>query len=215
MTPLGKALTEQITAGFEADVEDGSKRTVILTAIEVFSRKGLAATRISDIARAGGFSQGFVYTYFPSKDALFTHIAGLAAKGSLRAVEAAAALNASPYDRLHALTEALLSPESLAMGHWRLLLVQAAAPEGVPEAARTLIREAAPRPVRALVPVIEEGQRRGQFTHADPLMLSIAYFSMVQGLGITAVQARSAVPLPPAELILRFLEPLRGGRSKS
>jgi len=209
MTELGEKLIQIIAEGFERDVSDGSKRLVILTAMEQFGRKGVAATRISDIAQAGGFSQGFVYRYFKSKDEIFTHIVDLAARGAENTVKAAAALDAPPLNRIRALAEAMLDAGSLAMKHWRLILLQAAASEGIPEEAAVLSRAAAPKPIEALIPVIREGQRQGQISGADPLMLSITFFSIMQGLGITRVQAQGPLPMPPVDMILRFLRPDR------
>ena len=44
---------------------------IINAAIEVFIRKGYRRTQMSDVARAAGVSQGSLYNYVESKDALF------------------------------------------------------------------------------------------------------------------------------------------------
>ena len=44
---------------------------IIDAAIEVFIRKGYRRTQLSDVARAAGVSQGSLYNYVESKDALF------------------------------------------------------------------------------------------------------------------------------------------------
>jgi len=44
---------------------------IIDAAIEVFIRKGYRRTQMSDVARAAGVSQGSLYNYVESKDALF------------------------------------------------------------------------------------------------------------------------------------------------
>lgn len=43
---------------------------LIDAALELFSKRGIEATRVSDIARAAGVAQGLLYNYFPSKEAL-------------------------------------------------------------------------------------------------------------------------------------------------
>lgn len=47
---------------------------LIDAALELFSERGIEATRVSDIARAAGVAQGLLYHYFPSKDALVAAI---------------------------------------------------------------------------------------------------------------------------------------------
>src|SRR6516165_7231733 len=44
---------------------------IIDAAIDVFIRKGYRRTQMSDVARAAGVSQGSLYNYVESKDALF------------------------------------------------------------------------------------------------------------------------------------------------
>jgi AcrR family transcriptional regulator len=43
---------------------------VLDAAIELFMKKGFAATRVDDIAKRAGLSKGAVYLYFPSKEAV-------------------------------------------------------------------------------------------------------------------------------------------------
>ncbi|RMD65248.1 TetR/AcrR family transcriptional regulator [Candidatus Parcubacteria bacterium] len=47
------------------------KAQIIQAALEVFVQKGYHAANISDVATKAGVSQGTIYHYFPSKDALF------------------------------------------------------------------------------------------------------------------------------------------------
>jgi AcrR family transcriptional regulator len=52
-------------------VDRASRREEILAAaVQVFARKGFAATRIEDVAAAAGVGKGSVYLYFDSRDAL-------------------------------------------------------------------------------------------------------------------------------------------------
>ena len=47
------------------------KKNIILAAVQVFSQKGYAGSRIIDVARAAGIGKGTVYEYFKSKEDLF------------------------------------------------------------------------------------------------------------------------------------------------
>uniref|UniRef100_UPI00114CEC9E helix-turn-helix domain-containing protein n=1 Tax=Thermogemmatispora onikobensis TaxID=732234 RepID=UPI00114CEC9E len=52
-------------------IRDERRRQILHVAAEIFARRGLAETRISDIAEASGISQGLIYRYFSSKEELF------------------------------------------------------------------------------------------------------------------------------------------------
>jgi AcrR family transcriptional regulator len=50
------------------------KWQIVDTALAVFASKGFKGTSIKDIAETAGISQGLMYHYFPSKEALLTAI---------------------------------------------------------------------------------------------------------------------------------------------
>lgn len=206
MSQQSEKLMYKFEATFEEMVPDPKVRKILINAIEVFARKGLSATKIKDIAEKAGFSQGFVYNYFKSKDEIFTKIADLAADGAGDSVKYAMELEGSPYERMFWLTEAFLSPESIAMEHWRLIMLQSTTSDAIPEDAKKLSKDKMRKPFEYLVPVIIEGQKLQQFIEEDPLMLAITYFSMIQGLGITMLQNGSNIPFPSVDLILKFIK---------
>jgi Transcriptional regulator len=47
---------------------------IIQAALEVFGQKGLANSRLDDIAKRAGVSKGTIYLYFDSKEALFRQV---------------------------------------------------------------------------------------------------------------------------------------------
>lgn len=205
MTDQGRKLMAELAGGMEELLPEKGERQILLNALDVFARKGAAGAKISDIARKAGFSQGFVYNYFKSKDEIYTRLIDLAAEGAGATARKAAAMDGTPYARIYWMTEALLSPESIAMSHWRLIMLQGAASEAAPAEARRIAREKAGLPFKHMVPLVAEGQRLGEIRQGDPLMLSITYFSIVQGLGIARIQGGETMPFPSVELILAFL----------
>jgi AcrR family transcriptional regulator len=205
MTRQGAELMAQLEQGFSELMPDKGTRQILMAALDVFARKGLTGAKISDIAEKAGFSQGFVYNYFKSKDDIFTKIVDLASEGAGAAVTKAAKMDGTPYEKIYWMTEALLSPESIAMQHWRLIMLQASTSEAIPEEAKRISKEKMKRPVRLLMDLLQEGQRLGEIVAEDTFVQAIAYFSMAQGLGITRVQVSSAVPFPTVELVLRFM----------
>ena len=57
----------RITAAHEQEVRD----RIVTAAVRVFSDKGFHSSTIADVCREAGLSVGAIYTYFPSKEALF------------------------------------------------------------------------------------------------------------------------------------------------
>lgn len=56
------------------EIRDARREEILRAATRVFAEKGLAHSKISDIAAAANLSHGLVYHYFDSKDAIFRSI---------------------------------------------------------------------------------------------------------------------------------------------
>lgn len=66
------------SAAHEQEVRD----RIVAAAVRVFSDKGFHSSTIADVCRESGLSVGAIYTYFPSKEALFRQSCDLiAARG--------------------------------------------------------------------------------------------------------------------------------------
>jgi AcrR family transcriptional regulator len=63
----------------EAAMESGTKRqaATLIAAAELFSQKGYAATTTREIAQRAGVSEGALFKYFATKEALFERLSGL------------------------------------------------------------------------------------------------------------------------------------------
>ncbi|MDF2660334.1 MAG: hypothetical protein K0Q94_3125 [Paenibacillus sp.] len=211
MSEPSKQLQQKFMEGFEQSVSDPAVMQIMIHAIEVFSKKGFTGAKIKDIAASAGFSQGYVYTYFKSKDEIFTKIVELAGEGSGQAVRYASELPGTPMQKITWLTEAFLSPDSIAMQHWRLILLQTATSEAIPEEAKRISKDTMGKPFEYMIPLIVQGQQAGEIVEEDPMMLAITYFSFIQGLGISRMQTTAELPFPSAETVLRFMR--KGGGS--
>lgn len=206
MSEQSKVLEKRFLEAFEQSLPDRGSRQILLNAIEVFAKKGLVGTKIRDIAQKAGFSQGFVYNYYKSKDEIFTKIVELAADGAGNSVKFASELDGTPYQKIYWLTEAFLSPDSIAMEHWRLIMLQATTSEAVPEEAKKISGEKIKKPFEYLIPIIIEGQKSGEIVKEEPMVLAITYFSFIQGLGITRMQNGRNIPFPSIDMVLSFLK---------
>lgn len=117
------------------------RSTVLAAAQEVFARSGLEGATIRAIAQAAGYTPGAVYSYYPTKEAIYADVLS----HSLEALRAAIGLAAEgPGDdemRLRAAVRALFGyyrrrPQELDLG---LYLFQGLRPQGLgPELDRQL-----------------------------------------------------------------------------
>ena len=206
MSIQSKELEQKFIEGFERMAPDPATQKIIMHAIEVFSKKGFAGAKIKDIAASAGFSQGYVYMHFKSKEEIFTRIVELATEGAGLSVQYASAMEGTPLDRIRWLTEAYLSPSSIAMKHWRLIILQIATSEAIPEEAKRISTEKMSKPIEHLIPMIIEGQQLAEIVDEDPLLLAVTYFSFIQGLAITTFQTAGQAPMPSVEVVLKFLK---------
>ena len=55
-------------------LDDKKREDILRAALEVFGRKGFAATTVKDIADLAGIAPGTVYTYFQDKVDLFSSV---------------------------------------------------------------------------------------------------------------------------------------------
>jgi hypothetical protein len=85
------------------------------------------------------------------------------------------------------------------------MMTQASSSEAVPEAAIKIAKEKAKLPFEHFIPMVVEGQKAGEIADDPPLVLAVAYFSIVQGLALTRIQNGNGIPFPTTEMVLRFM----------
>src|SRR5262249_14951425 len=142
-------------------IKDERRQEILDAARRVFARKGLAATKMSDLASAAGVSYGLAYHYFPMKEAVYTAVLEYALEGAAAVTERALHAGGTPWERLLWMTEEMLTGGE-DNAEYSLLAVQAGSSEAIPvEASRLLARygEVIDRNVTEL---IRQGQAAGQ-----------------------------------------------------
>ena len=170
--------------------------------LRLFLRKGLAATRIEDVAREAGVSKGTLYLYYPSKDELFKAVVRhylsevIVEAGNLADVH-----DGPSAELLHQLASTwwLRVGSSEASGLVVLLMNEAAA---FPELAQFYMDEVL-APTHALLRrVLERGMARGEFRSLDITSVVYGMIAPVQFLILhkrcTSVCAVNPLPLDPA-----------------
>lgn len=190
------------------EIRDARKEQILSAAAKVFARRGMVAAKISDIAKEAKLSYGLVYHYFESKEQIFITLVKKATESSIEVVNEANLYKGTPLQKLKWMTETIL--RSIASGdgiYLYLIMIQASTSDVVPEEVREyLMNDNVNSPVSATIPIIIDGQNKGEIIKEDPIKLAVAYYAFIQGLAINKIQW-SECPLPEANILLSiFLE---------
>jgi AcrR family transcriptional regulator len=186
-------------------IKDARREAILTAGRKVFARHGLAAARSSDIASEAGISQGLIYHYFSSKDALFTSIVEDALRATARLIAEALQAPGPAWPRLerlggHMLAGVVEYPE------YPLVIVQAYTSAVVPVEARAAVETYGQQSFRDLVALLQQGQSEGSVVASDPVELALAFTAYVQGVSLSRLESNSsAPPAPRAATILRML----------
>ena len=162
-------------------LKEERRRQILEAALAVFSQRGYHATNVSDVAAQAGVSQGTIYWYFDSKEALFEAATlfafsdfGEGALGGLDQYPTAT-------EKLRALALAMEGFADVAEGLFMLFLGYWAASDRREESAQVwmdLLREFKD----IVVGIIEEGVACGEFKPVDAEALVWALLAAYDGL---------------------------------
>jgi AcrR family transcriptional regulator len=163
------------------------REEILEAALREFAMAGYGATKVSDIARAGGLSQGLLYNYFDSKDAVYV---ALVRRGFSRLIEATrqlVAMEVSAGEKIALALELLLAEGegSERFAHNILLLAEAAISLRVPADARAVVEESREVPYALMAEVFRAAQLEGVVREGDPDDLAVLFWSMIRGLALS------------------------------
>jgi AcrR family transcriptional regulator len=188
-------------------IREEQKKHILEAAVRVFARKGLAATKMADIATEANVSYGLAYHYFPNKERILDELLEESLNMVTRTAQQALEMPGTPWDRLHWFISARIQtlqkhPEFIMVFHQAL----------TDEATRNKWREVAQKKMDYLVEVltrlIKDGQDAGQFACDDTGQLVTALRACLHGLTFSALSQDRTQNLPDACIILRLLKPL-------
>lgn len=166
--------------------------TLLRTACEVITERGLGHTRAADIAAAAGVSQALVFYHFDTKEKLLAAAFGYAAERDLARLDAVLASTAAPVERLRR-TLRLYLPGSVPGGkEWSMWIDGWAESTRVPELER-VVRRLDLRWREAVAEVIADGVRDGAFRCADPRGAAWRITALIDGLTVQLIVHDRAV----------------------
>ncbi|MEB2301713.1 TetR/AcrR family transcriptional regulator [Lysinibacillus xylanilyticus] len=187
------------------ELRDARKEQILQAALIVFARRGMVATKISDIAKEAGLSHGLVYHYFDSKEEIFSMLVKKAANSSIEVIQKANDHIGTPLEKLKWMTEQILN--SLIDSEHTLLfliMIQASTSDAIPDEVKELLtRDYAQSPVGCTLPMIVAGQEEGELISTNPVTLAVTYFAFIQGLAINKIQWPEC-PIPDANMLMKI-----------
>ena len=155
------------------------RQEIMYAALDLFAKKGYAATKIADIAKAASMSVGLLFHYFESKEKLYEELVKMGLQGT-----------AYPGEQKceHAIDFFVQFAEQLFtymrqqpyIAKMFVLMADAQRSEGIPEHIREIAMQV--NTIEQFVPIVEWGQKEGSIKRGDALTLSNAFWCSIQGI---------------------------------
>lgn len=177
-------------------------KDILNAALNLFIRKGYAATKIKDIADAAGMSVGLLFHYFESKESLYMELMRFGTEGPKEMLRGISVQDSLSFFEMCAEQTLGYAKASGFMAKMFLLMSSAVSNEGIPEAAQEIISQI--NFYRETVTFIEKGQQEGRIRQGNPLTLSTAFWTALQG-AVQAYALNEELGLPQPEWIVDII----------
>jgi AcrR family transcriptional regulator len=168
--------------------KDARPEEILTAALDVFTERGFAATKLEDVARKAGVTKGTIYLYYESKEALFKAIVrGTIVPVIAKGEELAQSFTGSARELFERLVREYwrLVGETALAGIPKLMMAEAG---NFPELARFYYQEVVTRGHKLMAGVLERGIKAGEFR---PVNIAVATKLAMSPL-MHAVVARKA-----------------------
>ncbi|MEA5003037.1 MAG: TetR/AcrR family transcriptional regulator [Christensenella sp.] len=174
---------------------------ILEVALDLFIHKGYAATKISDIAEAADMSTGLLFHYFSSKEHLYEELMKIGVSGpeSLTAQLSGLAPLAFFEQMCSQIFAGIVRDPFTAKMF--VLMTQAFSSAATPDHIQKTIQRI--NYYELSVPMIAAGQKEGTIRDGDPLALSVAYWTAIQG--VAQAVALYSMPCAHSEWIVDII----------
>ena len=170
-------------------------KQIVEAALEVFGERGLAVSRLDDVAKRAGLSKGTIYLYFPNKEELFREVVRNTVVSNIETSEQE--ISAMGGSATEVLARSLRA-------YWTFIRSAKFAPlfrlihaeiKNYPDLARFYAEEVVSRRLRLIASIIERGVGSGEFRPVDPLVAArmLAAPFVIHGLWCTHRDCFSAL----------------------
>ncbi|MBP1157219.1 MULTISPECIES: TetR/AcrR family transcriptional regulator [unclassified Paenibacillus] len=155
---------------------------ILSAAVELFAKKGLSATKISDIAKKSGMSHGLVYNYFRSKEEIYISLIDKSLKGFKKDLEYVVSQPLNGYEKIVLLLHNInINNLEEALFH-QIFVDQFLTSDAVSEVLKSTVRAVMAANVELVASIFAEGQASGHFIEGDPRELAYYFLTYVQAM---------------------------------
>ncbi|MCK9862617.1 TetR/AcrR family transcriptional regulator [Paenibacillus sp. ATY16] len=172
--------------------------------LKLFSKKGLAATNIKEIAKEAGISLGLIYHYFKSKEELYLSLANEAMDKSQLALEGIISQSVNARDKISSFIDSYLHGVQKEDGIYYFIIISQPYLTGNEEEDLKL-NDRKMQSIKRLEGIIQEGQLTGECVPGDPFQLAATFISATQGIASFKLMFGDSFILPEKDLLLRLL----------
>lgn len=165
--------------GIRDEQREKRRQEILETALDLFIRKGYAATKISDIAQSVGMSVGLLFHYFESKEKLYENLIQYGVSGPMRTMvqtdkEPLTFFEDTAKQIIHNIhTQPFIAKMFVLMN-------QAFYNEAASQNVKNLLRDFDIYTPTSLL--MKKGQVNGTIREGNPTALAIAYWCAIQGI---------------------------------
>jgi len=192
-------------------IREAQRAKILEAALQVFARKGLAAT-MADVAAAAGVSQGLAYRYFANKEAIYHALVEQTIQMGNSTSQYIEEIPGTPGERLNMVLSRVLESRRQSTVIFQLFY-HVVSDEATPEALRELVSKRGQAMQSMLRHLIVAGQATGEVAEGDPDQLVTAFLAYLDGITRLAVYNPEQFKkhFPDTEIILRIFKPSARG----
>ena len=185
--------------------EQKEKKTeeILLAALDLFIKKGYAATKTSEISKAVHMSEGLLFHYFKSKEVLLEVLVDIAMQTNDQWVMSK---DIEPILYFETIAESVLAclKEDQAGAKFFVLVAQLKQNEGIPEAITKKI-QVQEQNVERVVSIIQKGQKEGTIKKGNPYTLAWLFSDLLQTIALHHAMHEDSI-LPEVSWIMDVMK---------
>lgn len=187
--------------GVREEQKEKRRQEILAAGLDLFIRKGYAATKISDIAQQVGMSVGLLFHYFESKEKLYEELITLGVSEPMNMMNPAGKEPLEFFEGVARQIFCFLQTEPF-FAKMFVLMSQAHYNEAAPQRIKEMLQGFDIYTPTTLL--IQKGQENGTIRDGNPLALATAYWSAIQGIA-EQMALSPEIPCPESEWIVDMI----------
>jgi AcrR family transcriptional regulator len=184
-----------------AEQKEKRRKEILIVGLDLFIRKGLASTKIQDIADAANMSTGLMFNYFESKEKLYEELIKIGIETPEKMLNSVDGEGLIYFETVARQIFNLFKTENY-IAKMFVLMNQAKHNEAVPETVKPLFDGM--DYVSVSVNKIEQGQKDLTIKDGDPAALAVAFWGAISGIAEEIALGKNNV-VPESDWVVDIL----------